>query len=132
MENKNKTRKIQFNTQSVAYEKEKNQNKQINKNYTSQSTWEVPRFTLIEIDVYDRSRDEIIIGDLPSQVIGDEFFISWMESEPRWETQTPLHFKPAPKTMVSLSLSLAMFATNLFWFLRRKDGDLKWKSTSRY
>lgn len=48
------------------------------------TTCEIPRLTLIEIYMSNGSGNEIEIGDLEGYIVGDELFISGMESKPWW------------------------------------------------
>jgi len=46
-------------------------------------TCKVPRFVFVNIDLRNSIETERFIGNLPFQVIDNEFFICWVESKPR-------------------------------------------------
>lgn len=54
-------------------------------------TWEIPRLTLVEINIGDRPRGEIEVGDFVAKIVSDELFICGMESEPRRKLLSFLH-----------------------------------------
>lgn len=64
------------------------------------TTCEIPRLTLIEIYMCNGSVNEIEIGDPEGQIVGDELFISGMESKPWWYV---LHFEATKGLMKTWS-----------------------------
>lgn len=49
-------------------------------------TWKLPWFAFVKINVGECPAGEAAVEDFSEKVTSDEFFISRMESKPRWQT----------------------------------------------